>query len=98
MARRRSKAISGSIALTYAAADFSLFSNSVREVPPCRTAFRATGRRRRVARWRDEPANWRQQLLVNKAIAAADPPLADYPCGQRSMRGLRMNTLGWFDF
>ncbi len=27
---------------------------------------------------------------------AADPPLADDP-GQRGMRGLRMNTLGWFD-
>ncbi|MDI5568594.1 hypothetical protein MJI47_26890, partial [Salmonella enterica subsp. enterica serovar Kentucky] len=37
------------------------------------------------------------QLLTNKAIV----PLIHHWLiiqGQRSMRGLRMNTLGWFDF
>jgi SgrR family transcriptional regulator len=42
-------------------------------------------------------AVWCQQLLASKALV----PLIHHWLriqGQRSMRGLRMNTLGWFDF
>jgi hypothetical protein len=42
-------------------------------------------------------ASWCQQLLAGQAIV----PLIHHWLmiqGQRSMRGLRMNTLGWFDF
>ncbi|TGD41097.1 transcriptional regulator SgrR, partial [Salmonella enterica subsp. enterica serovar Poona] len=42
-------------------------------------------------------ANGCQQLRTNNAIV----PLIHHWLiiqGQRSMRGLRMNTLGWFDF
>ena len=42
-------------------------------------------------------ANWCQQLVASKAMV----PLIHHWLiiqGQRSMRGLRMNTLGWFDF
>jgi SgrR family transcriptional regulator len=42
-------------------------------------------------------AVWCQQLLTQQAIV----PLIHHWLmiqGQRSMRGLRMNTLGWFDF
>ncbi len=42
-------------------------------------------------------AAWCQQLLAGKAIV----PLIYHWLtlnGQRSMRGLHMNTLGWFDF
>lgn len=42
-------------------------------------------------------AAWSQQLLASKAMV----PLIHHWLriqGQRSMRGLRMNTLGWFDF
>ena len=53
-----------------------------------------------AARWRTGEMNlamWCQQLLASKAIV----PLIHHWLiiqGQRSMRGLRMNTLGWFDF
>ena len=43
------------------------------------------------------PATWSQQLLANQTIV----PLIHHWLmiqGQRSMRGVRMNTLGWFDF
>lgn len=53
-----------------------------------------------AARWRNGemklPA-WSQQLLASKAVV----PLIHHWLilqGQRTMRGLRMNTLGWFDF
>ncbi|HEY2453570.1 MAG TPA: HTH-type transcriptional regulator SgrR [Scandinavium sp.] len=42
-------------------------------------------------------ANWSQQLIAQRSIV----PLIHHWLriqGQRSMRGLRMNTLGWFDF
>jgi len=42
-------------------------------------------------------ANWSQQLIARRDIV----PLIHHWLriqGQRSMRGLRMNTLGWFDF
>ena len=50
--------------------------------------------------WRAGKMNlavWCQQLLESKAMV----PLIHHWLriqGQRSMRGLRMNTLGWFDF
>lgn len=53
-----------------------------------------------AARWRNGEmnlANWCQQLVASKAMV----PLIHHWLiiqGQRSMRGLRMNTLGWFDF
>ena len=51
-------------------------------------------------RWRAgalPQADWCQQLLVNQSVV----PLIHHWLmiqGQRSMRGVRMNTLGWFDF
>ncbi|HBU8523537.1 TPA: HTH-type transcriptional regulator SgrR [Klebsiella aerogenes] len=51
-------------------------------------------------RWRAgefNPATWSQQLLEKQHIV----PLLHHWLmiqGQRSMRGVRMNTLGWFDF
>ncbi|MRS15248.1 HTH-type transcriptional regulator SgrR [Enterobacteriaceae bacterium RIT691] len=42
-------------------------------------------------------AHWSQQLITQRAVV----PLIHHWLmiqGQRSMRGLRMNTLGWFDF
>lgn len=51
-------------------------------------------------RWRAgefNPATWSQQLLEKQNIV----PLIHHWLmiqGQRSMRGVRMNTLGWFDF
>ncbi|MEB6109933.1 HTH-type transcriptional regulator SgrR [Klebsiella aerogenes] len=51
-------------------------------------------------RWRAgefNPATWSQQLLEKQYIV----PLIHHWLmiqGQRSMRGVRMNTLGWFDF
>ncbi|MGG8225156.1 HTH-type transcriptional regulator SgrR [Klebsiella aerogenes] len=51
-------------------------------------------------RWRAgefNPATWSQQLLEKQHIV----PLIHHWLmiqGQRSMRGVRMNTLGWFDF
>ncbi|MGR7519869.1 HTH-type transcriptional regulator SgrR [Klebsiella aerogenes] len=51
-------------------------------------------------RWRTgefNPATWSQQLLEKQHIV----PLIHHWLmiqGQRSMRGVRMNTLGWFDF
>lgn len=42
-------------------------------------------------------ANWCQQLITQRSVV----PLIHHWLmiqGQRSMRGLRMNTLGWFDF
>lgn len=53
-----------------------------------------------AAKWRNGEMNlavWSQQLLASKAIV----PLIHHWLriqGQRTMRGLRMNTLGWFDF
>ena len=53
-----------------------------------------------TARWQagEMPlAAWCQQLMSEQAIV----PLIHHWLmiqGQRSMRGLRMNTLGWFDF
>ena len=53
-----------------------------------------------AARWRAgemDLAAWCQELLTGQTIV----PLIHHWLliqGQRSMRGLRMNTLGWFDF
>ena len=51
-------------------------------------------------RWREGELSlpdWCQSLLANQSIV----PLIHHWLmlqGQRSMRGVRMNTLGWFDF
>lgn len=53
-----------------------------------------------ASRWRAgefNPATWSQRLLASQHIV----PLIHHWLmiqGQRSMRGVRMNTLGWFDF
>ncbi|HBR0936142.1 TPA: HTH-type transcriptional regulator SgrR [Klebsiella variicola] len=53
-----------------------------------------------ACRWRAgefNPATWSQRLLAGQHIV----PLIHHWLmiqGQRSMRGVRMNTLGWFDF
>ena len=53
-----------------------------------------------ACRWRAgefNPATWSQRLLAGQHIV----PLIHHWLmiqGQRSMRGVRMNALGWFDF
>lgn len=78
--------------------DFSLFA-SLYEVPLVRHCL-ARDWQQDASRWRAgqlDPAHWSQQLLASQAIV----PLIHHWLmiqGQRSMRGVRMNTLGWFDF
>ncbi|WP_024553925.1 HTH-type transcriptional regulator SgrR [Franconibacter helveticus 513] len=78
--------------------DFSLFAN-LYETPLMQKCVPLNWRQD-AARWRagelDLPA-WCQQLLESQHVL----PLVHHWLilqGQRSMRGLRMNTLGWFDF
>ena len=78
--------------------DFSLFA-SLYEVPLIRHCI-AIDWEQDAQRWRAGElslADWCQQLSANQAIV----PLIHHWLilqGQRSMRGIRMNTLGWFDF
>ena len=78
--------------------DFSLFA-WLYEVPLIRHCIPIDWEQD-AARWRTgelNPATWSQQLLVNQTVV----PLIHHWLmiqGQRSMRGVRMNTLGWFDF
>jgi len=78
--------------------DFSLFSHLF-EVPLIQHCIDRDWQQD-AARWRAGEMNlaaWCQQLLAQQAIV----PLIHHWLmiqGQRSMRGLRMNTLGWFDF
>lgn len=46
---------------------------------------------------RDEPGHLVSGAAGRTGDRAADPPLADDP-GPAQYAGLRMNTLGWFDF
>ncbi|QGN36551.1 HTH-type transcriptional regulator SgrR [Klebsiella oxytoca] len=78
--------------------DFSLFA-WLYEVPLVRNCIPIDWEQD-ASRWRAgelNPATWSQQLLTNQTIV----PLIHHWLmiqGQRSMRGVRMNTLGWFDF
>ncbi len=78
--------------------DFSLFA-WLYEVPLIRNCVPIDWEQD-AARWRAgelNPATWSQQLLANQTVV----PLIHHWLmiqGQRSMRGVRMNTLGWFDF
>ena len=78
--------------------DFSLFA-SLYEVPLIRQCIPIDWEQE-ASRWRAgelNPANWSQQLLATQMVV----PLIHHWLviqGQRSMRGVRMNTLGWFDF
>ena len=78
--------------------DFSVFAN-LYEVPLLQHCIPRDWQAD-AARWRAGEMNlamWSQQLLASKAIV----PLIHHWLriqGQRTMRGLRMNTLGWFDF
>ena len=78
--------------------DFSLFTH-LYEVPLLQKCIPRDWRAD-ATQWRAGEMNlaaWCQQLLAGKAIV----PLIHHWLmiqGQRSMRGLRMNTLGWFDF
>jgi SgrR family transcriptional regulator len=78
--------------------DFSLFSH-LYEVPLIQHCIDRDWQQD-AAKWRAGEmhlAAWCQQLLAEQAIV----PLIHHWLmiqGQRSMRGLRMNTLGWFDF
>ncbi|CZX00359.1 transcriptional regulator SgrR [Enterobacter hormaechei] len=78
--------------------DFSLFSH-LYEVPLIQHCINRDWQRD-AARWRAgemDLAAWCQELLAGQTIV----PLIHHWLliqGQRSMRGLRMNTLGWFDF
>ena len=78
--------------------DFSLFSH-LYEVPLLQNCIPRDWQQD-AAEWRAGEMNlavWCQQLLTQQAIV----PLIHHWLmiqGQRSMRGLRMNTLGWFDF
>ena len=78
--------------------DFSLFSHLF-EIPLIQHCI-ARDWQQDAAEWRTGDMNlavWCQQLLAQQAIV----PLIHHWLmiqGQRSMRGLRMNTLGWFDF
>ncbi|HBZ8437923.1 HTH-type transcriptional regulator SgrR [Klebsiella aerogenes] len=78
--------------------DFSLFAY-LYEVPLMHHCipidWEADANRWRVGEF--NPATWSQQLLEKQHIV----PLIHHWLmiqGQRSMRGVRMNTLGWFDF
>ncbi|QHM96381.1 HTH-type transcriptional regulator SgrR [Kosakonia sacchari] len=78
--------------------DFSVFAN-LYEVPLLQHCIPLDWQAD-AAKWRNGEMNlavWSQQLLATKAIV----PLIHHWLriqGQRTMRGLRMNTLGWFDF
>ncbi len=78
--------------------DFSLFSHLF-EIPLIQQCI-ARDWQADAAQWRAGEMNlavWCQQLLSQQAMV----PLIHHWLiiqGQRSMRGLRMNTLGWFDF
>ncbi len=78
--------------------DFSLFSH-LYEVPLIQHCIPIDWQKD-ATRWHAgemDLAVWCQQLLTSQAIV----PLIHHWLiiqGQRSMRGLRMNTLGWFDF
>ncbi|HAS1025590.1 HTH-type transcriptional regulator SgrR [Enterobacter cloacae] len=78
--------------------DFSLFSH-LYEVPLIQHCIDRDWQQD-AAQWRAGEMNlatWCQALLAEQAIV----PLIHHWLmiqGQRSMRGLRMNTLGWFDF
>lgn len=78
--------------------DFSLFSH-LYEVPLLQNCIPRDWQQD-AAEWRAGEMNlavWCQQLLTQQAMV----PLIHHWLmiqGQRSMRGLRMNTLGWFDF
>lgn len=78
--------------------DFSLFSHLF-EIPLIQQCI-ARDWQADAAQWRSGEMNlavWCQQLLSQQAMV----PLIHHWLiiqGQRSMRGLRMNTLGWFDF
>ncbi|MDF3008247.1 HTH-type transcriptional regulator SgrR [Enterobacter kobei] len=78
--------------------DFSLFTH-LYEVPLLQQCIPRDWQQD-AAHWRAGDMNlatWCQQLMANRAIV----PLIHHWLtinGQRSMRGLRMNTLGWFDF
>ncbi|SFR09507.1 SgrR family transcriptional regulator [Enterobacter sp. kpr-6] len=78
--------------------DFSLFTH-LYEVPLVQHCIPRDWQQD-ATQWRAGEMNlaaWCQQLLAGKAIV----PLIHHWLtlnGQRSMRGLRMNTLGWFDF
>ncbi|MDR9889336.1 HTH-type transcriptional regulator SgrR [Pseudenterobacter timonensis] len=78
--------------------DFSLFSH-LYEVPLIQHCIPRDWQAD-ATRWRAGEMNlaaWCQQLLAEQAMV----PLIHHWLmiqGQRSMRGLRMNTLGWFDF
>lgn len=78
--------------------DFSLFA-WLYEVPLIRNCIPIDWEQD-AARWRAgelNPATWSQQLLANQTVV----PLIHHWLmiqGQRSMRGVRINTLGWFDF
>ena len=78
--------------------DFSLFA-LLYEVPLIRHCIPVDWEQD-ARRWHAgelNPATWSQQLLANQTIV----PLIHHWLmiqGQRSMRGVRMNTLGWFDF
>ncbi|WAH54089.1 HTH-type transcriptional regulator SgrR [Pseudescherichia vulneris] len=78
--------------------DFSLFTH-LYEVPLLQKCIPRDWQAD-ATQWRAGEMNlaaWCQQLLAGKAIV----PLIHHWLmiqGQRSMRGLRMNTLGWFDF
>lgn len=78
--------------------DFSLFSH-LYEVPLLQNCIPRDWQQD-AAEWRAGEMNlavWCQQLLAQQAMV----PLIHHWLmiqGQRSMRGLRMNTLGWFDF
>ncbi|MGG5835709.1 HTH-type transcriptional regulator SgrR [Huaxiibacter chinensis] len=78
--------------------DFSLFSHLF-EIPLIQQCI-ARDWQSDATQWRAGEMNlavWCQQLLSQQAMV----PLIHHWLmiqGQRSMRGLRMNTLGWFDF
>ena len=78
--------------------DFSLFSH-LYEIPLIQHCINRDWQQD-AAQWRAGDMNlavWCQQLLAEQAIV----PLIHHWLmiqGQRSMRGLWMNTLGWFDF
>ncbi len=78
--------------------DFSLFSH-LYEVPLLQNCIPRDWQQD-AAEWRAGEMNlavWCQHLLAQQAMV----PLIHHWLmiqGQRSMRGLRMNTLGWFDF
>lgn len=78
--------------------DFSLFA-LLYEVPLIRHCIPIDWEQE-ARRWHAgelNPATWSQQLLANQTVV----PLIHHWLmiqGQRSMRGVRMNTLGWFDF